>query len=166
MLHKQAPKPMLVGVQQGGNDRFNRMEGHPFGGDVDRRGPDSRMDDRYDRRDPRDSREHSRDRDPRDRFGSNERDARDRYQQPDPRGDRDPRAHRDPRGSGAPRRLPESDASNAPHGIPPHLANSDPDKAQLIMQVLQLTDAQIAMLPAEQRASILELKKQIAHTPN
>ena len=33
------------------------------------------------------------------------------------------------------------------------------------MQVLQLPDDQIAMLPADQRASILELKKQINAYP-
>jgi len=45
--------------------------------------------------------------------------------------------------------------------LPPHLAGADPEKAQLIMQVLQLTDEQIAMLPPEQRQSILVLKEQI-----
>ncbi|XKL63231.1 hypothetical protein PGB90_005595 [Kerria lacca] len=39
---------------------------------------------------------------------------------------------------------------------------SDTEKANLIMQVLQLTDEQIAMLPAEHRQSILNLKDQIA----
>uniref|UniRef100_A0A1A9W2S9 RRM domain-containing protein n=1 Tax=Glossina brevipalpis TaxID=37001 RepID=A0A1A9W2S9_9MUSC len=39
---------------------------------------------------------------------------------------------------------------------------SDQEKAALIMQVLQLTDEQIAQLPPEQRASILVLKEQIA----
>lgn len=39
---------------------------------------------------------------------------------------------------------------------------SDQDKAQLIMQVLQLTDEQIRILPPEQRNSILLLKDQIA----
>lgn len=41
---------------------------------------------------------------------------------------------------------------------------SDQEKAALIMQVLQLTNEQIAMLPAEQRQSILLLKEQIAKT--
>jgi len=45
--------------------------------------------------------------------------------------------------------------------LPPHLAGADPEKAQLIMQVLQLTDEQISMLPPEQRQSILVLKEQI-----
>ena len=49
--------------------------------------------------------------------------------------------------------------------LPPHLATADPGRTALIMQVLQLTDEQIAMLPAEQRISIMELKKQIAQTP-
>lgn len=39
---------------------------------------------------------------------------------------------------------------------------SDQEKAALIMQVLQLSDDQIAMLPPEQRQSILVLKEQIA----
>ncbi|XP_063388863.1 cleavage stimulation factor subunit 2 tau variant [Cydia fagiglandana] len=39
---------------------------------------------------------------------------------------------------------------------------SDQEKAALIMQVLQLSDEQIALLPPEQRASILMLKEQIA----
>ncbi|XP_078032605.1 cleavage stimulation factor subunit 2 CstF64 isoform X2 [Augochlora pura] len=39
---------------------------------------------------------------------------------------------------------------------------SDQEKAALIMQVLQLSDEQIAMLPPEQRQSILVLKEQIA----
>jgi cleavage stimulation factor subunit 2 len=43
---------------------------------------------------------------------------------------------------------------------------SDQEKAALIMQVLKLTDEQIAMLPPEQRASILVLKEQIAKTAN
>ncbi|XKL61936.1 hypothetical protein PGB90_001769 [Kerria lacca] len=38
----------------------------------------------------------------------------------------------------------------------------DNEKAALIMQVLRLTDAQIAMLPPEQRQSIMLLKEQIA----
>lgn len=46
---------------------------------------------------------------------------------------------------------------------PPKSASStDTEKAALIMQVLQLTDEQIAKLPAEQRQSILVLKEQIA----
>ena len=45
--------------------------------------------------------------------------------------------------------------------LPPHLAGADPEKAALIMQVLQLTDEQIAVLPAEQRQSIMMLKQQI-----
>jgi len=55
--------------------------------------------------------------------------------------------------------------SNVPRGpppqLPPHLAGADPEKAQLIMQVLQLTDEQIAMLPLQQRESIMVLKEQI-----
>ena len=53
--------------------------------------------------------------------------------------------------------------AGGPGGIqlPPHLAGADPEKAALIMQVLQLTDDQIAVLPAEQRQSIMVLKEQI-----
>lgn len=47
-----------------------------------------------------------------------------------------------------------------PAGIPNNA--SDQEKAALIMQVLQLSDDQISMLPPEQRASILVLKEQIA----
>lgn len=39
---------------------------------------------------------------------------------------------------------------------------SNDEKTQLIMQVLQLSDEQIAMLPPEQRNSIIVLKEQIA----
>lgn len=46
------------------------------------------------------------------------------------------------------------------NGIPSDA--SDHEKAALIMQVLQLSDDQISMLPPEQRASILVLKEQIA----
>lgn len=46
----------------------------------------------------------------------------------------------------------------------PAVTSNTPDneKAALIMQVLRLTDAQIAMLPPEQRQSIILLKEQIA----
>lgn len=51
-----------------------------------------------------------------------------------------------------------------PNRIPTGIPNdgSDKEKTALIMQVLQLSDEQIAMLPPEQRASILVLKEQIA----
>ena len=190
MLHKQVPKPGLVGVQ-GGNDRFNRMDQpqhppppgphHNFGGpgpgaEMERRDP--RMQEepmRFDRRDPRESRDarDSRDgrdprdaRDPRERFPPPERDPRERFsadresRERDPRPQRDPR---DPRGGGNSRR-PHMEAGppgGPPPGVPPQFAKNDPEKAQLIRQVLQLTPEQIAMLPAEQQASIMELKKQI-----
>jgi len=157
-------------------DRRDHRDSRDMRGDP-RENRDSRESSR-DNRDPRDMREHrdprdsrdSRERfppDPRERFSS-DRDSRERDPRPDTRdprgGHRDPRdprgGHRDPRdprGGG-------SGPSEAPgHAIPPQFANSDPDKAQLIMQVLQLTEAQIAMLPTEQQASILELKKQIGN---
>ncbi|KFM57260.1 Cleavage stimulation factor subunit 2 tau variant, partial [Stegodyphus mimosarum] len=44
------------------------------------------------------------------------------------------------------------------------IAPHDQEKAALIMQVLQLSDQQIAMLPPEQRQSIMVLKEQIARS--
>ncbi|XP_048577455.1 cleavage stimulation factor subunit 2 tau variant [Nematostella vectensis] len=44
------------------------------------------------------------------------------------------------------------------------LSAQDQEKAALIMQVLSLTDEQIALLPEEQRQSILMLKEQIGRT--
>lgn len=49
---------------------------------------------------------------------------------------------------------------NVPTGIPNDA--TDNEKAQLIMQVLQLSEEQIAMLSPEQQASIHVLKEQIA----
>ena len=87
----------------------------------------------------------------------------------DPRS-RDPRADRGPpppsRGEmmdGPP--MGRSSQQGPPSQMPPHLAGADPARRQLLMQVLQLPDDQIAMLPADQRASILELKKQINSYP-
>ncbi|XP_015127609.1 cleavage stimulation factor subunit 2 [Diachasma alloeum] len=54
-------------------------------------------------------------------------------------------------------------AGMSPAGSIPSGA-SDQEKAALIMQVLQLTDDQIAKLPMEQRQSILVLKEQIANS--
>ncbi|RWS04018.1 cleavage stimulation factor subunit 2-like isoform X2 [Dinothrombium tinctorium] len=45
---------------------------------------------------------------------------------------------------------------------PTTITTQEQEKAQLIMQVLQLSDQQIAMLPPEQRQSIMVLKDQIA----
>ncbi|KAJ8956525.1 hypothetical protein NQ318_019245 [Aromia moschata] len=56
---------------------------------------------------------------------------------------------------------PRPAPATASPGIGPAGA-SDQEKAALIMQVLQLSDEQIAMLPPEQRNSILVLKEQIA----
>ena len=75
---------------------------------------------------------------------------------------RDPR-NRDPRG-GSDRGM--GGMNLGPQGpLPPQLATADPARRQLLMQVLQLPDDQIAALPADQRASILELKKQINAYP-
>ncbi|XP_017776062.1 PREDICTED: cleavage stimulation factor subunit 2 tau variant-like [Nicrophorus vespilloides] len=60
----------------------------------------------------------------------------------------------------APQSIPRVNPGMSPN-IGPSGA-SDQEKAALIMQVLQLSDEQIAMLPPEQRNSILVLKEQIA----
>ncbi|XP_013139469.1 PREDICTED: cleavage stimulation factor subunit 2 tau variant [Papilio polytes] len=77
----------------------------------------------------------------------------------------DPRVRpNDPRTQKMPQQLPPGMPSVAQartiQGIPS--GASDQEKAALIMQVLQLSDEQIALLPPEQRASILMLKEQIA----
>ncbi|XP_029296859.1 cleavage stimulation factor subunit 2 isoform X1 [Cottoperca gobio] len=105
---------------------------------------------------------------------------------------RDPRAmdtrgpvasQRVPMAAGMPGPVPHSMAPNAPpparpgpgnSGGPPsgggfspgqsQVSTQDQEKAALIMQVLQLTPEQIAMLPPEQRQSILILKEQIQKT--
>ncbi|XP_073952490.1 cleavage stimulation factor subunit 2 CstF64 isoform X2 [Choristoneura fumiferana] len=56
--------------------------------------------------------------------------------------------------------MPSMAQARTIQGIPS--GASDQEKAALIMQVLQLSDEQIALLPPEQRASILMLKEQIA----
>lgn len=63
--------------------------------------------------------------------------------------------------SASPSDGPPPSGSSLPPGLPPHLAGADPEKAQLIMQVLKLTDEQIALLPADQRDSIMHLKRQL-----
>uniref|UniRef100_A0A4W4GDA5 RRM domain-containing protein n=1 Tax=Electrophorus electricus TaxID=8005 RepID=A0A4W4GDA5_ELEEL len=89
---------------------------------------------------------------------------------------RDPRAV-DARGPVAGQRVPvASGMQGPPHAMgtsaPPSarpgpasdVSSQDHEKAALIMQVLQLTPEQIAMLPPEQRQSILILKEQIQKT--
>lgn len=46
--------------------------------------------------------------------------------------------------------------------FPSEIPNDDQEKTALIIQVLQLTDDQIAVLPPDQRTSIMILKEQIA----
>jgi len=70
-----------------------------------------------------------------------------------------------PGGSSQTLRPPSASGGRGPPQLPPHLAGADPEKAALIMQVLQLTDEQIAVLPAEQRQSIMVLKEQIKQGP-
>uniref|UniRef100_A0A8C2WTC8 Cleavage stimulation factor, 3' pre-RNA, subunit 2 n=1 Tax=Cyclopterus lumpus TaxID=8103 RepID=A0A8C2WTC8_CYCLU len=90
---------------------------------------------------------------------------------------RDPRAM-DTRGPVTGQRVPMATGMQvpAPHSmgqnVPPparpvtasQVSTQDQEKAALIMQVLQLTPEQIAMLPPEQRQSILILKEQIQKT--
>ncbi|XP_067313448.1 cleavage stimulation factor subunit 2 isoform X2 [Pseudorasbora parva] len=63
---------------------------------------------------------------------------------------------------------PHSMGQSAPPAVRPgptsDVSSQDHEKAALIMQVLQLTPEQIAMLPPEQRQSILILKEQIQKT--
>ncbi|XP_075040746.1 cleavage stimulation factor subunit 2 isoform X4 [Mixophyes fleayi] len=69
-----------------------------------------------------------------------------------------------PVGSQPPRQVPGVQASSGQGGFSPgqnQITPQDHEKAALIMQVLQLTPDQIAMLPPEQRQSILILKEQI-----
>ncbi|KAK9884940.1 hypothetical protein WA026_009176 [Henosepilachna vigintioctopunctata] len=61
---------------------------------------------------------------------------------------------------------PPSNISAPPNANIGPAGASDQEKAALIMQVLQLSDEQIAMLPMEQRSSILLLKEQIAKSAN
>ncbi|CAF0765106.1 unnamed protein product [Didymodactylos carnosus] len=56
--------------------------------------------------------------------------------------------------------LPQSHVS--PGGSVSNMSRTDHEKAHLLMQVLQLSDAQIAQLPPDQRTSIMLLKEQIA----
>ncbi|KAK4305974.1 hypothetical protein Pmani_022167 [Petrolisthes manimaculis] len=106
--------------------------------------------------------------------GGSDRDYRNNPAAPPTQDNRDPRASRPnypqdkdfrsggsqppPARSGGP--PPPPPAAAAPT-LPANLAGQDQEKASLIMQVLQLSDEQIKMLPPEQRASILQLKEQI-----
>ena len=143
MLHKQPPKPMSVGgtSQPQGPMHLDSMPN--FGGQ-------------------RPSQDHGIPPMNPDSGGPSRMEESVRFAGRDPRS-RDPRERGDPRG-GASRRGGSSD--DMPRGIPPHMASTDPDKTRLIMQVLQLTDQQISMLPREQQASIMELKRQINSAPN
>lgn len=88
----------------------------------------------------------------------------------DPRADlrADPRQRSDPRmkpqQTNQPPPQPSSSVASRVPNVPTGIPNdaSDNEKAQLIMQVLQLSEEQIAMLSPEQRQSIMVLKEQIA----
>lgn len=83
-----------------------------------------------------------------------------------------PRFPSDPRQRGGdprdPRQKAQQQSSSLAAQIHRGIQNdaTDQEKAALIMQVLKLTDEQIAILPPEQRASILTLKEQIAKNTN
>ena len=51
--------------------------------------------------------------------------------------------------------------SNPPLAANSPLSRTDQEKAQLLMQILKLNEAQIAQLPADQRASIILLREQM-----
>lgn len=59
-------------------------------------------------------------------------------------------------------RNPRINKNNESSALGTKITPQDHEKAALIMQVLQLTDEQISMLPQDQRQSILILKEQIA----
>lgn len=76
----------------------------------------------------------------------------------------------DPRQRNADPRQKTVPAASIPPQRPPAMvipdSACDPEKKALIMQVLQLTNEQISLLPVEQRASIRNLKAQIAQSTN
>jgi len=83
---------------------------------------------------------------------------------------RDPRARHmeEPRGvppphGPTPHAPPAPQGGSLPANLSQSLAGHDQEKAQLIMQVLQLSDEQIRLLPPEQQASIVQLKEQLQH---
>ncbi|XP_005090007.1 cleavage stimulation factor subunit 2 [Aplysia californica] len=71
-----------------------------------------------------------------------------------------PQPQRPPASQAASSSQPSSSSNPAANGAA-NISAQDQEKAALIMQVLQLTDDQIALLPPEQRQSILILKEQI-----
>lgn len=139
----------------------NRQQGMPSGGGMDldmRMMPNQMMGMNYDQRNMQQSAPPQRQfpSDPRQRGGNDPRNN-------DPRGNNDPR---DPRQKVQQQQQhPQQSSSNSLAAqLHRGISNdaSDQEKAALIMQVLKLTDEQIAILPPEQRASILVLKEQIA----
>ncbi|XP_031549422.1 cleavage stimulation factor subunit 2-like [Actinia tenebrosa] len=66
-------------------------------------------------------------------------------------------------GQGGPGGPPNPSPPNVT-GPPADISAQDQEKAALIMQVLSLTDQQIALLPEEQRQSIMMLKEQIGRS--
>jgi cleavage stimulation factor subunit 2 len=126
----------------------NRQQGMPSGGmDLDMRMmPNQMMGMNYDQRQSAPPQRQFQS-DPRQRGGNDPRDPRQKVQQQ--------QQQQHPQQSSS-----NSLAAQLHRGISNDA--SDQEKAALIMQVLKLTDEQIAILPPEQRASILVLKEQIA----
>jgi len=172
--------PRIDPRDQRGPDRMDMRGGPDPHGRMDMRGgPDPRMDRRGgpDQRagpgadprgmDPR-GRPDPRGIDPRgmDHRGMDPRDQGRNMDRPDPRGDpRGMPARGGPPPAGPPVSRPSAMAAAATLGS--NLGSgavNDQEKAALIMQVLQLSDQQIAMLPPDQRQSILILKEQIARS--
>lgn len=79
----------------------------------------------------------------------------------------DPRQRADPRIKAQAVQHPPSQVSAAQiltNRFPNEIPNDDQEKTALIIQVLQLSDDQIAVLPPDQRTSIMILKEQIARS--
>ncbi|XP_077523395.1 uncharacterized protein LOC144134332 [Amblyomma americanum] len=79
----------------------------------------------------------------------------------------DPRSRGGPFGGGTrddPRMAGGAGRPGPPAAANPVISAQDQEKAALIMQVLQLSDQQIALLPPDQRQSIMVLKEQIARS--
>lgn len=79
----------------------------------------------------------------------------------------DPRLSQQPQPNVRPAGVPPVNPLLNIPGLPANLPSGDLEKAQLIMQVLQIPDDKIALLPPEQRESIRMVKEQIARgAPN
>lgn len=85
--------------------------------------------------------------------------------QTDPRQRADPRIKSQGMHNNAPPPMSAAQAQALANSrFPAEIPNDDQDKTALIIQVLQLTDDQIAVLPPEQRAAIMKIKEEIARS--